>query len=79
MIYLYSYLIISMFITFSTAAMLKNRFGSLEYVVELMRFADKGFDEACEGFTNEQLAGMILVVGMLLSPFIALLFVYRRD
>lgn len=77
MIYLYTYLIISIFLTISTATQLKMLFGSLEEVVDLIRFADKEFDEVFSDVNNTQVVQIALVVGVFLAPVIALYYFMR--
>lgn len=77
MIYLYIYLIISIFLTISTAAQLKVLFGSLEEVVDLIRFADKEFDEVFSDVDNTQVVQIALVLGVFIAPIIALYYFIR--
>lgn len=77
MIYLYTYLILSIFLTISTATQLKMLFGSLEEVVDLIRFADKEFDEVFRDMDSTQVVQMALVVGVFLAPVIALYYFMR--
>jgi hypothetical protein len=71
MIYLQLYLIISLFLTITTAYMLKDMFGSLENVMQMVRDLDKDFFESFEGMTNRQLVVLTLITGFITSPFIA--------
>lgn len=77
MIYLYTYLIISIFLTISTATQLKMLFGSLEEVVDLIRFADKEFDEVFGNMDNTQVVQIALVLGVFIAPMIALYYFMR--
>jgi hypothetical protein len=71
MIYLQVYLIISLFLTITTAYMLKDRFGSLENVMQMVRDLDRDFFESFEGITNRQLVVLTLITGFITSPIIA--------
>jgi len=71
MIYLQVYLIISLFLTFTTAYMLKERFGNLEFVIQTFRKMDETFAETFKGATDTQLVGVFLIVGFIASPVFA--------
>lgn len=78
MIYLQVYLIISLFLTFTTAYMLKERFGNLENVMQMVRDLDKDFFESFEGMTNRQLVVLTLITGFITSPFIAVYIILEK-
>lgn len=78
MIYIYTYFIISLFITIMTAVYMKERFGHLTYFVEYIRmFSDEQTSEYLKEYTNEQIVGACLIVGFLLSPIIAVWVMFR--
>jgi len=78
MIYLQTYLIISLFLTFTTAYMLKERFGNLEFVVQTFRKMDKTFAETFKSASDTQVVGLFLVAGFIASPFIAVYMLMER-
>ena len=78
MIYLQIYLIISLFLTFTTAYILKERFGSLKFVVQTFRKMDETFAEAFKSASDTKVVGLFLVAGFISSPVIAVYMLMER-
>lgn len=78
MIYLQVYLIISLFLTITTAYMLKERFGNLEFVVQTLRKMDESFAKAFKSASDTQVVVLFLVAGFISSPFIAAYMLMER-
>ena len=73
MIYIYLYFVLSSALTLNMAYQLKQRFGSLDNLVQFFRHVDQEFEEHFKDMADSQVVTMAMIMGFILSPVIGIM------